>query len=123
MFKNIYKLVAVLMLATMVLAACAPAVVPTPEKIVEQVEVTKLVENQVEVVVTATPAPEKLIKVFGAFATPIEEPWDGVIHAALKKAKEAGTIEYTYQEALVILVIWNVSCVKLRTTETRSHHG
>jgi len=38
------------------------------------------------------------IKVFGAFATPIEEPWDGVIHAALQKAADAGTIEYTYQE-------------------------
>ncbi len=38
------------------------------------------------------------IKVFGAFATPIEEPWDGVIHDALLKAKEAGLIEYTYTE-------------------------
>jgi basic membrane protein A len=100
MFKNMYKLVAILMLATMVLAACAPAVVPTPEKVVEQVEVTKLVDNPVEVVVTATPAPAKLVKVFGAFATPIEEPWDGVIHAALNKAKDAGKIEYTYQEAI-----------------------
>ncbi len=48
----------------------------------------------------ATPAPkaEKKLKVFGAFATPIEEPWDGVIHAALQKAKEEGKIEYTYTE-------------------------
>jgi len=38
------------------------------------------------------------VKVFGAFATPIEEPWDGVIHDALLKAKEAGLIEYTYTE-------------------------
>jgi basic membrane lipoprotein Med (substrate-binding protein (PBP1-ABC) superfamily) len=38
------------------------------------------------------------IKVFGAFATPIEEPWDGVIHDALLKAKDAGLIEYTYTE-------------------------
>jgi basic membrane lipoprotein Med (substrate-binding protein (PBP1-ABC) superfamily) len=38
------------------------------------------------------------LKVFGAFATPIEEPWDGVIHAALQKAADAGEIEYTYQE-------------------------
>jgi basic membrane protein A and related proteins len=36
------------------------------------------------------------LKVFGAFATPIEEPWDGVIHTALLKAKDEGKIEYTY---------------------------
>jgi basic membrane lipoprotein Med (substrate-binding protein (PBP1-ABC) superfamily) len=41
-----------------------------------------------------------LVKVFGAFATPIEEPWDGVIHAALQKAAADGQIEYTYQEAI-----------------------
>jgi basic membrane protein A len=34
------------------------------------------------------------LKVFGAFATPIEEPWDGVIHSALTKEEEAGRIEY-----------------------------
>jgi len=38
------------------------------------------------------------LKVFGAFATPIEEPWDGVVHDALLKAEEAGLIEYTYTE-------------------------
>ncbi len=38
------------------------------------------------------------VKVFGAFATPIEEPWDGVIHDALLIAKEEGKIEYTYTE-------------------------
>lgn len=38
------------------------------------------------------------IKVFGAYATPIEEPWDGVIHQALNAAKDAGTIDYTYTE-------------------------
>ena len=31
------------------------------------------------------------IKVFGAYATPIEEPWDGVIHQALNAAKDAGS--------------------------------
>jgi len=41
--------------------------------------------------------PDKL-KVFGAFATAIEEPWDGVIHAALNKAQEDGKIEYTYTD-------------------------
>ncbi len=38
------------------------------------------------------------LKVFGAFATPIEEPWDGVIHMALQKAQDEGKIEYTYTE-------------------------
>jgi basic membrane protein A and related proteins len=38
------------------------------------------------------------LKVFGAFATPIEEPWDGVIHTALLQAKDEGKIEYTYTE-------------------------
>lgn len=48
----------------------------------------------------ATPAAEETgkVKVFGAFATPIEEPWDGVIHAALLKAQEEGKIEYDYTE-------------------------
>ncbi len=41
---------------------------------------------------------KKVLKVFAAYATPIEEPWDGVIHAALQKVKEAGTIEYEYQD-------------------------
>jgi len=36
------------------------------------------------------------VKVFGAFATQIEEPWDGVIHAALELEQEAGRIEYSF---------------------------
>lgn len=38
------------------------------------------------------------LKVFGAFATQIEEPWDGVIHTALEAEKVAGTIDYTFQD-------------------------
>lgn len=38
------------------------------------------------------------VKVFGAYATPIEEPWDGVIHQALLKAKDDGKIDYEYTE-------------------------
>jgi basic membrane protein A len=37
-------------------------------------------------------------KVFGAFATQIEEPWDGVIHAALQDEADAGRIEYTFAD-------------------------
>lgn len=41
---------------------------------------------------------EKKLKVFGAYATPIEEPWDGVIHSALTKAQDDGLITYDYQD-------------------------
>ena len=44
---------------------------------------------------SAAPAP---LKVFGAFATPIEEPWDGVIHAALTRADKAGQVDYTFTD-------------------------
>jgi basic membrane protein A len=47
---------------------------------------------------TASPAAKAKLKVFGAFATPIEEPWDGVIHAALNKAQSSGDIEYTFTD-------------------------
>jgi basic membrane lipoprotein Med (substrate-binding protein (PBP1-ABC) superfamily) len=45
----------------------------------------------------AVTTPGKL-KVFGAYATPIQEPWDGVIHAALNKAKADGVIDYEFTE-------------------------
>lgn len=34
--------------------------------------------------------------IYGAYATPIEEPWDGVIHAALQEAADAGDITYEH---------------------------
>jgi basic membrane protein A and related proteins len=46
----------------------------------------------------ATAATPGTLKAFGAFATTIEEPWDGVIHAALNKAQEDSKIEYTYTD-------------------------
>lgn len=39
-----------------------------------------------------------VLKVFGAYATQIEEPWDGVIHSALEGEAEAGRIEYTFTD-------------------------
>lgn len=36
------------------------------------------------------------LSVFGAYATAIEEPWDGVIHAALLSEEEAGRITYDF---------------------------
>jgi basic membrane protein A and related proteins len=47
---------------------------------------------------TASPEAKGKLKVFGAFATPIEEPWDGVIHGALSKAKGAGEIDYSFTD-------------------------
>jgi basic membrane lipoprotein Med (substrate-binding protein (PBP1-ABC) superfamily) len=47
---------------------------------------------------TEAPAAGAALKVFGAFATPIEEPWDGVIHSALLKAKDEGKIAYDYTD-------------------------
>ena len=41
-------------------------------------------------------AKETPLTVFGAFATAIEEPWDGVIHSALLEEEEAGRIEYRF---------------------------
>jgi basic membrane protein A len=50
--------------------------------------------------VQATPLPEesKVLSVFGAYATAIEEPWDGVIHGALQKAQSAGRISYEFTD-------------------------
>lgn len=46
----------------------------------------------------AASADDGALIVFGAYATAIEEPWDGVIHSALQKAQEAGQIEYSYTD-------------------------
>ncbi len=43
-------------------------------------------------------AQDEPLDVFAAFATPIEEPWDGVIHAALLQAQEDGLINYEWQD-------------------------
>jgi basic membrane protein A len=49
---------------------------------------------------STAPEGEKTLKVFGAYATAIEEPWDGVIHSALLKEQEAGRIEYDFTDAI-----------------------
>jgi basic membrane lipoprotein Med (substrate-binding protein (PBP1-ABC) superfamily) len=38
--------------------------------------------------------------VYGVFATPLEEPWDGAIHAALQQAADNGEIEYKHVDNL-----------------------
>lgn len=45
-----------------------------------------------------TPAASEVPLFYGAFATPIEEPWDGVIHTALQKAASEGKIKYEYTD-------------------------
>jgi len=106
--RKILQLFASVVLLAAMLSGCAPSATPTPVTIVQQqtvqVEVTKIVAGTPEVqqvVVTATAAPAQppaKLKVFGAYATPIEEPWDGVIHQALLKAQAAGEIDYTFTE-------------------------
>ena len=44
----------------------------------------------------ATAQDNEPLVVFGAYATAIEEPWDGVIHTALQQAVDAGQIEYEF---------------------------
>jgi basic membrane protein A len=70
MYKKLTVVIALIMVFTLVLTGCQ----------------------------TTTTKDTGLLKVYGAFATPIEEPWDGVIHAALLKAKDEGKIDYNYTE-------------------------
>lgn len=111
MFK---KLLMLLIAASLLagLAACtaaAPQTVKVVETVVVKEEVEKIVtvevEKEVEKVVTvevpaeaAAPGDQEPLVVFGAYATAIEEPWDGVIHAALSKAQEEGRIAYSYTD-------------------------
>lgn len=46
----------------------------------------------------SSPGAEGVVTVFGAYATQIEEPWDGVIHAALNAEMEAGRIDYAFTD-------------------------
>lgn len=72
--KQIKVVLVFALLVTVLLSACKPAA-PEP---------------------AATTSDAPLF--FGAFATAIEEPWDGVIHEALKKAQQEGKITYEYTD-------------------------
>jgi len=48
----------------------------------------------------SSPAGEDTISVFGVFATPLEEPWDGAIHAALTAVADDGKITYDHVDDL-----------------------
>jgi basic membrane protein A len=98
-----FSVLVVSVLLAVVAAQCAPA---TPEVVEKVVKETVVVTQEVEVVVTkevqveVTPEAMEVgpLMVFGAFATPIEEPWDGVIHSALLAAEADGLIEYEYTD-------------------------
>src|SRR5574339_579002 len=47
---------------------------------------------------TQPPEASNVLSVFGAYATAIEEPWDGVIHSALQKAQTEGRIKYEFTD-------------------------
>jgi basic membrane lipoprotein Med (substrate-binding protein (PBP1-ABC) superfamily) len=102
----ILKRLMVLLIAILglgLVAACGTAPTPETVTVVETVIVEKEVEKVVTVEVPAAAPTEEVMEaktliVFGAYATAIEEPWDGVIHAALNKAQEEGKIEYTYTD-------------------------
>jgi basic membrane protein A len=47
---------------------------------------------------SAVMAQDEPMSVFGAYATQIEEPWDGVIHTALQAEEDAGRIVYDYAD-------------------------
>jgi basic membrane lipoprotein Med (substrate-binding protein (PBP1-ABC) superfamily) len=107
MMKN--TLIVLVAVFGLLLSACAPAAppaeVPTPQTIIQTVEVVKTVvvegtpQTVVEtVVVTPPPEEAKTLSVFGAFATAIEEPWDGVIHSALQQAQADGRITYEFTD-------------------------
>jgi basic membrane protein A len=102
MLKRTLLLLVAITVLSLIAAQCGSA--PTPETVTvvetvivkEEVEVEKVVT--VEVAAEAEAVSAGPLAVFGAYATAIEEPWDGVIHAALSKAQEEGRIEYTYSD-------------------------
>ena len=71
MSKKLFVVVTILMVAAMLLASCQKAAEPTA---------------------APAAATDGKVKVFAAFATPIEEPWDGVIHQALQKAADRKSV-------------------------------
>ena len=73
--RSVFYLLVISIIAVGVLVGCAPQATPPPTEA----------------------GPAKLL-VFGAFATPIEEPWDGVIHSALQKLQGEGKIDYEYTD-------------------------
>jgi basic membrane lipoprotein Med (substrate-binding protein (PBP1-ABC) superfamily) len=49
---------------------------------------------------TTEPSADEPLLVYGVFATPLEEPWDGAIHTAIEAVQETGAIEYRWVDGL-----------------------
>ena len=114
--RSLVSIVSGLGALALLLGACAPATpvtviitappvvltaVPVVQTALVQVTVPPVIQTAlatVQVEITATPAPAKKLKVFGAYATPLEEPWDNVIHTALQAAMTKGEIDYTWAD-------------------------
>ena len=104
--KSLFGLLSCLLLSLIAACGAAPATpetVTVVETVVVKEEVEKIVTVEVPVTTEAVEATEteaepEQLQVFGAYATAIEEPWDGVIHSALNKAQEEGKIVYTYTD-------------------------
>ena len=59
---------------------------------------TALLALTVTASTSAVTAQDEPLNVFGAYATQIEEPWDGVIHTALQAEEDAGRIVYDFAD-------------------------
>jgi basic membrane lipoprotein Med (substrate-binding protein (PBP1-ABC) superfamily) len=57
---------------------------------------TALLALTVTASTSAVVAQDEPLKVYGVYATQIEEPWDGVIHTALQAEEDAGRIVYDF---------------------------
>ncbi|MFZ5855007.1 MAG: BMP family protein [Chloroflexota bacterium] len=82
---------------TLALAACQGAASPSPSAAPPSAPEASTAPSAAAP--SASPEARKL-KVFGAFATAIEEPWDGVIHTALQAEKDAGRIDYQFTDSI-----------------------
>ncbi|MHB0967346.1 MAG: BMP family protein [Bellilinea sp.] len=90
------KLFLITILVIAFAAQCAPAA-ETPAAVAPTAEAPAAAAPTAEVAAPAETEPE-LPLFYGAYATPIEEPWDGVIHAALQQAAADGKIRYEFTD-------------------------
>ena len=117
MKPNVRKLFVFALLAAFVLAMCAPPAVPTPERIVETqvvtvvetqiVNQTQVVEQEVEVVVTATPSPVSGEVTVMLIGKPIEDTIDPITGADIPGV---ANLEAMFEEAYpnIDLTILNI---------------
>jgi hypothetical protein len=117
MKPNVRKTFVFALLAAFVLAMCAPPAVPTPERIVETqvvtvvetqiVNQTQVVEQEVEVVITATPAPVSGEVTVMLIGKPVEDTLDPITGA---EQPGVAQLEAMFEEAYpsIDLTILNI---------------